>query len=402
MVFKVDFEKAYDTLNWNFLLTVLKTFGFPDKQRQWIRGRLNSGRASVIVNGSPTSEFPIKHGLRQGDPMAPFLFIIALEALGALLSRAVAAGSSINHLCFADDVLFLGEWSVENVKNLSRFLRWFYLISGLKVNIDKYKLFGVGVEDNEVISMANTLHCDIGRMPFWYLGLPIGANMKRVNNWQPIIEIFSKKLSAWKARHLSFAGRLTLAKFVLGSVPSYFFSLFKGPKAVLKTLEGIRRAFIWGNHGSGKKVRWVPWEKVTKPKDMGGLGIGGLKEINVAMGIKWWWRYIDNNSQLWAQVIKSIHSSSRSNNLIPLKKTVTGLWKDIGDMENELYSIGIQIKQRIKGVVGDGKSIRFWDAYALAIKKNIDVTGHRLAVTLSLASCRVFSIFIIDLCCSKK
>ncbi|GKF69376.1 putative RNA-directed DNA polymerase, eukaryota, reverse transcriptase zinc-binding domain protein, partial [Tanacetum coccineum] len=135
--------------------------GFSNNWRSWIRGCLNSAYASMLVNGSPTPEFKIEKGLRQGDPFSPFLFILAIEALNVVLEeakvrhffRGMEVGNDrihIFHLQFADDAIIMGDWSQINVKNLSRILTCFHLASGLKINFNKSKLFGIGVTDNEL------------------------------------------------------------------------------------------------------------------------------------------------------------------------------------------------------------------------------------------------------------
>nr|GEV35036.1 RNA-directed DNA polymerase, eukaryota, reverse transcriptase zinc-binding domain protein [Tanacetum cinerariifolium] len=139
-LFKVDFEKAFDSLDWKFLDRTMKQMGFSNKWRKWIHGCLNSAYTSVLVNGSPTKEFKIQKGLRQGDPLSPFLFIIAMEALHVTLQEAkskklfegVKVGYNkvdISHLQYADDALILGKWSIENAKNLCRILRCFHMSS---------------------------------------------------------------------------------------------------------------------------------------------------------------------------------------------------------------------------------------------------------------------------------
>ncbi|GJS38525.1 RNA-directed DNA polymerase, eukaryota, reverse transcriptase zinc-binding domain protein [Tanacetum coccineum] len=122
MVFKVDFEKAFDSMRWDFLDLILNKLGFSLKWRTWIKGCLHNSRSSVLVNGSPTEEFKLFRGLRQGDPVSLFFFILAMEGLHALTCKAEALGLfkvasigrynlSISHLMHADDVIFFGEWS---------------------------------------------------------------------------------------------------------------------------------------------------------------------------------------------------------------------------------------------------------------------------------------------------
>jgi hypothetical protein len=110
------------------------------------------------VNGSPTEQVNIKRGLKQGDPLAPFLFLLVAEGLNALTQRAVSLGYfksfevssdvSVSLLQFADDTLFIGEARVENLWAMKAILRWFELVSGLKVNFSKSRLIGVNVSSN--------------------------------------------------------------------------------------------------------------------------------------------------------------------------------------------------------------------------------------------------------------
>ncbi|KAJ0520505.1 putative RNA-directed DNA polymerase [Helianthus annuus] len=257
MLLKVDFEKAFDSISWSFLDSVLSQMGFPALWRKWMMGLLKTARTSVLVNGSPTLEFEIQKGVRQGDPLSPLLFILAMEALHIATESAVqlgifkgvttpGEGPRVSHLLYADDALFVGEWSEDNFHNLARLLRCFHLSSGLKVNFSKSKVFGVGVGNEEILHMSSILGCERGSLPFIYLGLPVGSNMGLVKNWKPVIERFENKLSMWKARTLSFGGRTTLVKAVLGNLPTYYFSLFSAPSHIIKYLEKVRRKFLWG------------------------------------------------------------------------------------------------------------------------------------------------------------
>jgi hypothetical protein len=217
---KVDFEKAFDSLSWSFLLSVLEQMGFSSNWRNWIHSCLDSSYTSVLVNGSPTKEFKIERGLRQGDPLSPFLFILAVEALNIAFLEArnnnIFHGVEvdkdkihISHLQFADDALIIGEWSRTNAKNLSRILTCFHLASGLKVNFNKSKLYGIGVTNGELSSMATTIGCLASQFSCIYLGLPIGAKMSRCQYWKPLVDRFHKRLSKWKSKSLSFGGPFT-------------------------------------------------------------------------------------------------------------------------------------------------------------------------------------------------
>nr|GFB35118.1 RNA-directed DNA polymerase, eukaryota [Tanacetum cinerariifolium] len=187
MIFKVDFAKAYDSVRWDYLDAILNSFGFGSKWRSWIRGSLHSSMASILVNGSPTSEFQFYRGLKQGDPLAPYLFILVMESLHLSFSRVVEEGTftgikidssiTLSHLFYADDAIFIGKWSQGNLNCIAHMLRCFSLLSGLSINLQKIQLLGVGVPDSNVIKAASLIGCSILRTPFKYLGTVVGGNM---------------------------------------------------------------------------------------------------------------------------------------------------------------------------------------------------------------------------------
>ncbi|KAL9995937.1 putative RNA-directed DNA polymerase [Helianthus debilis subsp. tardiflorus] len=344
---------------------------FPERWRVWIMATLVSSRASVLVNGSPTMEFQCTRGLRQGDPLSPFLFVIAMEALSGIMKKAVSEGifkglkctrngPVLSHLIYADDVVFLGEWSDVNALNLRRLLRCFYLVSGLKVNLSKCSVYGVGVDNVEAQRMADILVCNKGSFPFKHLGLVVGANMNLIRNWKPVIDVFKNRLSLWKAKHLSYGGRITLLKSVLNSLPTYFFSLYKAPVKVLEILERLRRVFFWGGSDVDSHMSWMAWEKVIAPIEYGGLGFGSLRDSNLAMLSKWWWRFKTEKDGLWRRVVWAIHHNNRSWAPIPAKISLAGPWKQIVGIRGSLIQFGIDLPCSIRCKVGCGLKVSFW------------------------------------------
>ncbi|GJR32563.1 RNA-directed DNA polymerase, eukaryota, reverse transcriptase zinc-binding domain protein [Tanacetum coccineum] len=292
--------------------------GFGTKWRKWIFGCLWNARTSVLVNGSPTCEFKIYKGLRKGDPLSPFLFILAMEGLHVLTCKAESVGlfkgvsfghhnMRISHFIYVDDVIFLGEWSSVNAHNLLCMLCCFYLISGLKINVNKCNVLGVGVSNEEVSNLAKIIGCGAAKFLMKYLGVPVGGNMARCSNWNAIIQKFSSKLSLWKARLLSVGGRLSLIKSVLGSLPTYYMSIYMMPATVQKKLEAMRNKFFIGGDLDEKKITWVRWKKFLASKELGGLGIGSIYRLNIGLLFKWVWRFLSSPFDLWVRVIKNIH-----------------------------------------------------------------------------------------------
>ncbi|GKD43199.1 hypothetical protein Tco_1267844 [Tanacetum coccineum] len=143
----------------------------------------------------------------------------------------------------------------------------FYIASGLKINFYKSNVFGVGVSNDEIVSMAACTGCEAGSFPFSYLGLPIGSNMSRIANWQVLIDRFKARLSGWKVNLLSIGGRLTLIKSVLWCHGIYYFFIFKVPEMVIKSLKSLRATFFWGGHENSKKLMWVKWSNTLASYD---------------------------------------------------------------------------------------------------------------------------------------
>lgn len=158
VIIKIDFEKAYDCVNWSFLLNMMESFEFGHKWRSWIQSCVTNARISVLVNGSPTNEFIAERGLRQGDPLSPFLFNLVVEGLNILILRARELGLfngavvgndliKVSHLQFADDTILFCEANLEEILCIKRLLRCFEVVSGLKINYSKSMVVGVGVEE---------------------------------------------------------------------------------------------------------------------------------------------------------------------------------------------------------------------------------------------------------------
>ncbi|XP_028117415.1 uncharacterized protein LOC114315043 [Camellia sinensis] len=151
MILKLDFEKAFNSVNWECLFEMLSSFGFQNKWTRWIKECLQSSRVSILVNGSPTAEFCPENGLRQGDPLSPFLFIIVAEGLNMLFQRAkdlglingVVIGTrriNVTHLQFTDDIIVFYEAEEQEILNVKRILRCFEVLSGLWIKFHKTKL----------------------------------------------------------------------------------------------------------------------------------------------------------------------------------------------------------------------------------------------------------------------
>ncbi|KAL4559868.1 hypothetical protein LXL04_032014 [Taraxacum kok-saghyz] len=354
MLLKIDFEKAYDSLSWEFLDRVMGVMAFLTPWRAWIKTCLNSSRSSVLINGSPTKEFCLHRGLRQGDPLSHFLFILVLEGLHVAMEDATDAGLffslrvgaanlKLSHLFYADDALFLGEWSKRNVENLY----------------------------DEVEGLAMIVGCKPDKFSFSYLGLPVGDNMARLKSWDRLVQKFRNKLANWKVNTLSIGGRSLLVKSVLGGVGIYFLSLFVMPVAITKMLEAIRSKFFWDGSEKEDKMAWVKWDQVLAKRENGGLEIGSLVSFNIALILKWNGggffshskRVVDGWSP-WSRVL-AVDAKMHVSDIIPEHT----LWRQVGDGRDTLFWDDCWIG-------GQPLSVRFPRLVALALKRDGSVADY--------------------------
>ena len=238
VICKMDLEKAYNHVNWDFLLYMLRSSGFGRTWCSWIAHCVSSVRFSILVNGSPNGCFSSSRGLRQGDPLSPLLFVFVMEALSKMLSTAVQGGlldgfkvgnASFSHLLFADDTLIFCKALPSQLCYLRGVFLLFEAASGL--NLAKLVLIPVGnMED--VSLLADILGCGIASLLVKYLGMPLGASYKAKHIWDDIIEKIDYRMASWKSKYLSKGGRVTLIKSTLSNLPTYYLSLFPIPVSV--------------------------------------------------------------------------------------------------------------------------------------------------------------------------
>ena len=290
--------------------------GFGEKWVGWIEWCISIATFSVLVNGSPEGFFRSSKGLRQGDPLSHYLFVLGMEALLLMIDKATEGGyisgyifkgrdnivKQITHLLFVDDTLVFYKDSEGHMTHLCWILAWFEALPGLNINLEKSFLLPVGRVD-DVEMLAFELGCNIGSLPTEYLGLPLGAKHKATRVWDGVEERFRRRLALWKRQHISKGGRLTLIRSVLSNMPTYLLSLFWLPKGVKLRLDKIQRDFLWGGGSLERKFHLINWDSVCQSKEKGGLGIRNLSNFNTALLGNWCWRFTMEDSSTWRSVI---------------------------------------------------------------------------------------------------
>ncbi|KAL4302917.1 hypothetical protein GQ457_10G009840 [Hibiscus cannabinus] len=290
VAFKIDFQKAYDTVSWDFLIRILHECGFGEKWCNWMFRCISSVSISILVIGSPTEAFSISRGLRQGCSLSPLLFNFVGEALNLMLNKAVRlslfsgfrmgrseGAVDISHIQFADDLLIFCGGQERQVRNVKRVLRVFELASGLKLNLKKSKVFGINLSEDSLKNWAVGVGCAWGSFPIEYFGTAIGM-----------------------------------------------------PVTVANHLNSLMASFLWGDDNEKSRIHWT---QVCMSLLCGGLGVANLEIMNRSLLGKWFWRFGNEASSLWKRVIIA-KIPRTSTTLLPYKvphRSTSWVWKELDE-----------------------------------------------------------------------
>lgn len=228
---KIDIAKAFDTLNWDFLFICLSSLQVPQDYLRLLRACVCTPNFTIGYNGTVQGYFKSKKGLRQGDPLSPYLFVIAMNCLSTMLNKAAEDGrfayhekcrtARLTHLCFADDLLIFTDGSLSSVQAILEVLKEFELHSGLSVSLQKTSVFSSGLSQVEVDQISSATGLTVGALPVRHLGVPLTAKKLSIYQCGPLLHHIKGKINCWSARSLSYAGRLLLLNTVVAGITNF-------------------------------------------------------------------------------------------------------------------------------------------------------------------------------------
>ncbi|XP_074291748.1 uncharacterized protein LOC141618543 [Silene latifolia] len=311
LAFKIDMSKAYDRLSWNFLKATLVSMNFPPSLITLIMNCVSSVTYSTLLNG--VVGVP-KAGIRQGDPISPYLFALCTETFSQMIQDAqqrrllkgikmCRQAPMISHLLFADDSIFFLEAQQQNCKNLMHIIDYYCEASGQCLNPSKS---AVTLSPNR--TLRNTQKCikllrvsakkDLGV----YLGLPTDFGSSKKLIFATLIEKVRKRIISWNNINLTPAGRLTLICSVLSSLSIYSLSAFQMPISVSNKIDSMLSHFWWSGSNERGSLHWSSRLFISSPKSMGGLGIRNVRCLNQSLLAKVSWRMIQNPDSLVSDI----------------------------------------------------------------------------------------------------
>jgi hypothetical protein len=293
IVLKLDFQKAFDSVHWEAITATLRARNFPDRWIWWIRHLLETSMAQILVNGQVGKKFKIEKGVRQGDPLSPYLYILVADVLQQMVRKAygnglllhpLENGAPLPVLQYADDTLLILHGTLEQATMVKTLLDAFARFSGLKINFQKSTFVPLHMAQQDTEAIVDILGCTISSLPCTYLGLPLSMCKISRANLHPVIQRIDRRLPGWIPRMLGVGGRVQMINSVLNAIPNFFMACILWDKTTIEAINKITRAFLWKNE---KEVHGghclIAWEVVMMTKEQGGLGIRNLLRHNQAL-----------------------------------------------------------------------------------------------------------------------
>ena len=363
---KIDLKKAFDTVSWEYILAGLTAIGIPQSMINWINTCLSTAHYTISINGESHGFFKATRGIRQGDPLSPYLFVLAMEGLGGILHKAAqqttfrhhwrCKPTNITHVCFADDLMLFCHADIGSIGVLRSSLDNFTKLSGLTINFAKSSMYLSGIDEGMQHTITNWIGIEQRTLPVRYLGIPLISTRLTNTNCIPLLERITSRIKLWTSSSLTYAGRLQLIKSILFSIQVYWSSIFILPCSTLRKIESLLAAFLWRGTSLTTSGAKVAWNSVCYPMQEGGLGIKKLKDWNKAATLKHIWRLLTETDSIWTTWVHAVLLRQKSFWQTPIPSTPSWTWRKI--LQSRDWCRGWFLTS-----VGDGSSTSLWYDY---------------------------------------
>ncbi|KAL9667077.1 hypothetical protein QQ045_001424 [Rhodiola kirilowii] len=321
--------------------------GYPEEWISMVMICIKTVSYAVRVNDFVTEEVKPGRGIRQGDPLSPFLFLICSEWLNLKIMeyqrrrklngvKICGGAPEITHMLFTDDSIFFLCANMKNAKNLKKILKEYELLSGQKVNLSKSEIyFGRNIMENDRQIISETLEVRRVESISKYLGLPVAFGHNGTEMFKNIIGRIWKKMQGWKEKKLSIAGKEVLIKAVVQAMPTYAMSCFKIPDTLIKRIVSMITNYWWSNNKEGRGIYWCKYGKLCKEKMEGGVGFKELSIFNDALLAKQIWRLMEKPENLVSRLLKEKYYRGSSPINCQLGNRPSVVWRSIWTSEQK-------------------------------------------------------------------
>lgn len=362
---KLDMSKAYDRVEWVFLEKMMSRLGFAEQWINLIMECVTTVSYQVKVNGALSDSFKPERGLRQSDPLSPYLFLLCAEGFSALLYQAeqenriagmkICHGApSVSHLLFADDSLILIRANEGDAQQLQEILDLYERCSGQMINKAKSAiLFSKNTKASRKKEVCDTIQVTKETMSERYLGLPVHVGLSEGNTFAYLKDRIWKRIQGWKEKFLSWAGKEILIKAIAQAIPTFAMGCFDLTKTLCDQISKMVARFWWNAQEGKHKIHWLSKDVLQQPKKEGGLGFCDVHDFNLAMLAKQCWRLWERPESLCVRILKAKYFPDSSLLGAKPKKRMAYSWRSI--------LRGLQVfKLGIVWRLGDGKNLKIW------------------------------------------
>lgn len=358
---KIDLHKAFDSISWDFVLAALTRLNFPRIFVNWVAACISTTRFSVKVNGASCGYFCGAKGIRQGDPLSPYLFTVAMHIFSTMLSKVPSdfqfhwrcKQTKLNHLLFADDVLLFARGDKSSIEHLMDCLARFGALSGLNASHLKSTVFFCNCDPEVTSWFDEQFGMPHGSLPVRFLGVPLISSKLSINDCMPLVEKILAKIATWTVLLLSYAGRLKLIEVILLSIQNFWARHFVLPKGVHKHIQQLLTRFLWKGNVETVGGAKVSWADICLPKSEGGLGLKKPVEWNTALILMHLWSVCTGKQSLWANWVRLSVLKGKNFWGVPIPTDCSWIWRKILTLR-ELARCHIKFK------IGNGRNISLW------------------------------------------
>ncbi|XP_074293269.1 uncharacterized protein LOC141620246 [Silene latifolia] len=288
---KIDIQKAFDSLQWQFVENMLTALKFPDMFNKWIMGCISGSWFSIKVNGGAHGFFKGQSGMRQGDPLSPYLFVLSMEILSRYLRKLdtkpmvslhpKCAKLKLTHLVFDDDLMLFTREDVPSVNGAT-------------------EVYFGGVSGSVKAQILQCTGFTEGKFPFRYLGVPLNSAKNSREVYGALLTKLQNSLLHWSNSFLSYAGRIQILNSVIFGIANFWCASALLPKNIMKKINKICKDYFWNIEEGSKRMVFKSWQHICRPCQEGGFIVKELLSWNKALLTKWIWLLSTDNVGIWA------------------------------------------------------------------------------------------------------
>ena len=296
----LDFEKAFDTIEWSFIRKTFQYFGFGSNILKWLNLFYCRPESCVLNNGWASDFFEIQRGVRQGCPLSPYLFVLSVEVLAKAIREnknikgIFVNGKEIKLSQYADDTTLILDGTKESLRASLKTLDEFYEVSGLKLNDKKTEALWIGVNSgNDGISISERNFkwpkYKVKALGVWF---SIDPEATTTLNYNEKLDKVRNVLSCWKYRRLTLIGKITVVKSLVASQLVYVLSPLHTNVKAIKEVNKLFYSFLW--NGKGDKIKR---DIIINDYPNGGLKMIDIQVFSKSLKVTWIKKYLDEGNQ---------------------------------------------------------------------------------------------------------